>query len=204
MLLERITPDAIIKCIKNIQVRLNATVCNVIKDNKTEFVDPTLRDFNENTGFSHQTSIARTPQQNDVVERQNRTLVVAACTIEDLGKLNAKADIEILSGEIKVHIEVLSVLWGNRLPIWMEAAAWLAANDLYPRYCAGGGWTNGRMTRHHGTVAAAEGSVRGFNTRFRWFRKKVSTRFRKKSILEAEVEQCDWWIKNITAANDEI
>nr|GEX92712.1 integrase, catalytic region, zinc finger, CCHC-type, peptidase aspartic, catalytic [Tanacetum cinerariifolium] len=78
---------------KNIQVRLNVTVYNVIKDNKTEFVDPTLRDFYENTGFSHQTSIARTPQQNDVVERQNRTLMEAACTIEDLGKPNAKADI---------------------------------------------------------------------------------------------------------------
>ncbi|GJS67286.1 retrovirus-related pol polyprotein from transposon TNT 1-94 [Tanacetum coccineum] len=31
--------DAIIKCIKNIQVRLNATVCNVRTDNGTEFVN---------------------------------------------------------------------------------------------------------------------------------------------------------------------
>nr|GEU83889.1 ribonuclease H-like domain-containing protein [Tanacetum cinerariifolium] len=31
-----------------------------------------------------------------------------------------------------------------------DAATWrrLAANDLCTRYCAGGGWTNGRMTRH--------------------------------------------------------
>ncbi|GJW09514.1 integrase, catalytic region, zinc finger, CCHC-type containing protein [Tanacetum coccineum] len=36
------------------------------------------------------------PQQNDVVERRNWTLVEAARTIEDLGKLNAKADIGIL------------------------------------------------------------------------------------------------------------
>ncbi|GKE20781.1 retrovirus-related pol polyprotein from transposon TNT 1-94, partial [Tanacetum coccineum] len=64
-------PDAIIKCIKNIQVRLNATVSNVRTDNETKFVNQTLRDFYENVGISHQTSVARTPQQNGVVERRN-------------------------------------------------------------------------------------------------------------------------------------
>ncbi|GKA25273.1 retrovirus-related pol polyprotein from transposon TNT 1-94 [Tanacetum coccineum] len=74
-------PDAIIKCIKNIQVRLNATVRNVRTDNGTEFVNQTLRDFYENVGISHQTSVARTPQQNGVVERRNQTLVEAARTM---------------------------------------------------------------------------------------------------------------------------
>ncbi|GKA24637.1 retrovirus-related pol polyprotein from transposon TNT 1-94 [Tanacetum coccineum] len=99
-------PDAIIKCIKNIQVRLNATIRNVRTDNGTEFVNQTLRDFYEIVGISHQTSVARTPQQNDIVEGRNRTLVEAACTmlifskapLEDLGKLNAKADIDIFIG----------------------------------------------------------------------------------------------------------
>nr|GEU73615.1 integrase, catalytic region, zinc finger, CCHC-type, peptidase aspartic, catalytic [Tanacetum cinerariifolium] len=62
-------PKAIIKCIKNIQVRLNATVCNVRTDNGTEFVNKTLREFYENVGISHQTSVARTLQQNGAVER---------------------------------------------------------------------------------------------------------------------------------------
>ncbi|GJS07967.1 integrase, catalytic region, zinc finger, CCHC-type containing protein [Tanacetum coccineum] len=74
-------PDAIIKCIKNIQVHLNATVRNVRTDNGTEFVNQTLRDFFENVGISHQTSVARTPQQNGVVKRRNRTLVEAARTM---------------------------------------------------------------------------------------------------------------------------
>ncbi|GJY01751.1 retrovirus-related pol polyprotein from transposon TNT 1-94 [Tanacetum coccineum] len=74
-------PDAIIKCIKNIQVRLNATVRNVRIDNGTEFVNQTLREFYENISISHQTSVARTPQQNDIVKRQNRTLVEAAHTM---------------------------------------------------------------------------------------------------------------------------
>ncbi|GJS18755.1 retrovirus-related pol polyprotein from transposon TNT 1-94 [Tanacetum coccineum] len=62
-------PDAIIKCIKNIQVRLNATVRNVRTNNGTEFVNQTLREFYENISITHQTSVARTPQQNGVVKR---------------------------------------------------------------------------------------------------------------------------------------
>ncbi|GJU94249.1 putative ribonuclease H-like domain-containing protein [Tanacetum coccineum] len=73
--------DIIIKCIKNIQVRLNATVRNVRTYNVTEFVNQTLCDFYENVDISHQTSVARTPQQNDVVERRNRTLMEAARTM---------------------------------------------------------------------------------------------------------------------------
>ncbi|GJY28467.1 retrovirus-related pol polyprotein from transposon TNT 1-94, partial [Tanacetum coccineum] len=74
-------PAAIIKCIKDIQVRLKAAVQNVRTDNGTEFVNQTLREWYENVSISHQTSVARTPQQNGVVERQNRTLVEAARTM---------------------------------------------------------------------------------------------------------------------------
>ncbi|GJU86647.1 retrovirus-related pol polyprotein from transposon TNT 1-94 [Tanacetum coccineum] len=58
-----------------IQVRLNATVRNIRIDNGTEFVNQTLKAYYEDVGISHQTSVARTPQQNDVVEIRNRTLV---------------------------------------------------------------------------------------------------------------------------------
>ncbi|GKE88430.1 integrase, catalytic region, zinc finger, CCHC-type containing protein [Tanacetum coccineum] len=51
-------PDFIIKFLKMIQVRLNAAV-----------------------GISHETSVARTSQQNGVVERRKRTLVEAARTM---------------------------------------------------------------------------------------------------------------------------
>ncbi|GJZ49269.1 retrovirus-related pol polyprotein from transposon TNT 1-94 [Tanacetum coccineum] len=127
-------PDVIIKCIKNIQVHLNATVCIVRTDNGTEFVNQTLREFYENVGISHQTSVARTPQQNDVAKAfnttcytQNRSLIrlrynktpyelmqdkkpdlsffhvfVSLCyptnDNDDLGKLDAKADIGIFVG----------------------------------------------------------------------------------------------------------
>ncbi|GJS72026.1 reverse transcriptase domain-containing protein [Tanacetum coccineum] len=68
-------PAAIIKYIKNIQVCLKATVQNVRTNNGTEFVNQTLREWYENVGISHQTFVARTPQQNGVVRKAKSTLV---------------------------------------------------------------------------------------------------------------------------------
>ncbi|GJT07684.1 integrase, catalytic region, zinc finger, CCHC-type containing protein [Tanacetum coccineum] len=50
-------------------------------DNGTEFVNQTLREYYEKVGISHETSVARSPQQNGVVERRNRTLIEAAHTM---------------------------------------------------------------------------------------------------------------------------
>nr|GFC74427.1 putative ribonuclease H-like domain-containing protein [Tanacetum cinerariifolium] len=50
-------------------------------DNGTEFVIQTLRDYYEEVGISHETSVARSPQQNGVVERRNWTLIEAARTM---------------------------------------------------------------------------------------------------------------------------
>ncbi|GJY34471.1 retrovirus-related pol polyprotein from transposon TNT 1-94 [Tanacetum coccineum] len=52
-------------------------------DNGTEFVNQTLSEYYEKVRISHETSIARSPQQNGVFERQNRTLIEAARTIND-------------------------------------------------------------------------------------------------------------------------
>nr|GFB68167.1 integrase, catalytic region, zinc finger, CCHC-type, peptidase aspartic, catalytic [Tanacetum cinerariifolium] len=50
-------------------------------DNRTEFVNQTLRDYYEEVGISHETSVARSLQQNEVVERCNCTLIAAARTM---------------------------------------------------------------------------------------------------------------------------
>nr|GEY04406.1 retrovirus-related Pol polyprotein from transposon TNT 1-94 [Tanacetum cinerariifolium] len=106
-------PDFIIKFLKMIQFRLNTPVRKIRTDNETEFVNQTLRSYYKSVGISHETSVAESLQQNGVVERRNRTLVEATQTIkpdlsylyvfgafcypnndsEDLGKLQAKADI---------------------------------------------------------------------------------------------------------------
>nr|GFA07415.1 retrovirus-related Pol polyprotein from transposon TNT 1-94 [Tanacetum cinerariifolium] len=63
-------PDFIIKFLKMIQVRLKVPVRRIRTDNGTEFVNHTLRDYYEEVGISHETSVACSPQQNGVVERQ--------------------------------------------------------------------------------------------------------------------------------------
>nr|GEU74950.1 ribonuclease H-like domain-containing protein [Tanacetum cinerariifolium] len=73
--------DFIIKFLKMIQVRLTMPVRHIQTDNGTEFVNQTLREYYEQVGIYHEISVARSPQQNDVVKRRNRTLIKAACTM---------------------------------------------------------------------------------------------------------------------------
>nr|GEW84533.1 retrovirus-related Pol polyprotein from transposon TNT 1-94 [Tanacetum cinerariifolium] len=86
-------PDFIIKFLKMIQVRLKVSVRRIRTDNGTEFVNQTLRDYDEEVGISHEISVARSPQQNGVVERRNRILIEATHR-----KLQPKADIGIFIG----------------------------------------------------------------------------------------------------------
>ncbi|GJV31539.1 integrase, catalytic region, zinc finger, CCHC-type containing protein [Tanacetum coccineum] len=109
-------------------VGLNKTVRFIRTDNGTEFVNQVMSEYYEGVGIFHQKSVPRTPQQNGVVERRNRTLVEAARTMmifskapmflwaeavatalfgalcyptndsENLGKFQAKADIGIFVG----------------------------------------------------------------------------------------------------------
>nr|GEZ87320.1 retrovirus-related Pol polyprotein from transposon TNT 1-94 [Tanacetum cinerariifolium] len=75
------TPDVVIKFITQIQVGLNKTVRYVRTDNGTQFVNHTMIEYYERIGIFHQKTVPRTPQQNGVVERRNRTLVEAARTM---------------------------------------------------------------------------------------------------------------------------
>ncbi|KAJ9564618.1 hypothetical protein OSB04_000584 [Centaurea solstitialis] len=70
--------DLIIAFIKRIQVLLGRQVKKLRSDNGTEFRNAKLQSFLEEVGISHNFSAVRTPQQNGVVERKNRTLVEAA------------------------------------------------------------------------------------------------------------------------------
>nr|GEX45729.1 retrovirus-related Pol polyprotein from transposon TNT 1-94 [Tanacetum cinerariifolium] len=54
----------IIKFLKMIQVRLKVPVRRIQTDNETEFVNQTLREYYKEVGISHETSVARSPQQN--------------------------------------------------------------------------------------------------------------------------------------------
>ncbi|GJS23597.1 retrovirus-related pol polyprotein from transposon TNT 1-94 [Tanacetum coccineum] len=59
---------------------LHMDLCGLMH-NGTEFVNQTLREWYGNVGITHQTSVARIPQQNSAIESRNRTLVEAARTM---------------------------------------------------------------------------------------------------------------------------
>ncbi|GKE79664.1 retrovirus-related pol polyprotein from transposon TNT 1-94 [Tanacetum coccineum] len=75
------TPEFVIKFLKQIQVGLNKTVRYIRTENGTEFVNQVLTKYYESVSIFHQKSILRTPKQNGVVERRNRTLVEAVRTM---------------------------------------------------------------------------------------------------------------------------
>ncbi|GKA69356.1 retrovirus-related pol polyprotein from transposon TNT 1-94 [Tanacetum coccineum] len=71
----------VIKFLKQIQVGLNKTVIYIRTDNGIEFVNQVLTEYYESVSIFHQKSFPMTSQQNDVVERQNHTLVEVARTM---------------------------------------------------------------------------------------------------------------------------
>ncbi|GKA89940.1 retrovirus-related pol polyprotein from transposon TNT 1-94 [Tanacetum coccineum] len=73
--------DFIIKFLKMIQVRLKVPIRRIRTANGTEFVNQTLRVYYEKVGISYETYVARSLQQNGIVERRNRTLIEAAHTM---------------------------------------------------------------------------------------------------------------------------
>ncbi|GJR18502.1 retrovirus-related pol polyprotein from transposon TNT 1-94 [Tanacetum coccineum] len=72
------TPDIIKKFIAQAQLNYKTKVCKIRTDNGTKFKNATLKAHYEKLGIMQQFSTARTPKQNGVVKRRNRTLVEAA------------------------------------------------------------------------------------------------------------------------------
>nr|GEX55243.1 hypothetical protein [Tanacetum cinerariifolium] len=68
-------PDTIINFINQVQRNLKAQILKIQTGNGTEFKNEKLRSIYAKLGIMHHTSIARTPQQNGIVGRRNRTLV---------------------------------------------------------------------------------------------------------------------------------
>ncbi|GJU07102.1 retrovirus-related pol polyprotein from transposon TNT 1-94 [Tanacetum coccineum] len=81
------TPEVLKEFLTMIQRNLQAPVISVRTDRGTEFLNKTLNAFFKEEGIEHQTSTPRTPEQNGVVERRNRTLVEAARTMLSASKL---------------------------------------------------------------------------------------------------------------------
>nr|GEX11811.1 hypothetical protein [Tanacetum cinerariifolium] len=72
-------PEVIIKCLKQIQVCMNATVRNIRTENETEFMNQTLKDYYENVSISHHICCAYYTTEQRC--RKMHTLMEVACTI---------------------------------------------------------------------------------------------------------------------------
>ena len=80
-------PQIIINHILKIENEADEPVVTLRSDNGTEFRNAVLEVFCKSKGISQQFSAPRTPQQNGVVERKNRTLIEAARTMLQDAKL---------------------------------------------------------------------------------------------------------------------
>ncbi|GKB83930.1 retrovirus-related pol polyprotein from transposon TNT 1-94 [Tanacetum coccineum] len=102
------TPKVLIDFLKLVQRGLHTQVRIVRTDKGTNFLNKTLHAYFAQEGIEHQKSVARTPEQNAIVERRNRTLVEAARTMlsaakvpldgENLDKMKEKGDACIFVG----------------------------------------------------------------------------------------------------------
>nr|GEX03310.1 hypothetical protein [Tanacetum cinerariifolium] len=81
------TPEVLIDFLRLFQRGLHAHVRTVQTDKGTEFLNKTLHVYFVSEGILHQTFVARTPEQNGVVERRNHTLVKAARTMLSAAKV---------------------------------------------------------------------------------------------------------------------
>ncbi|KAJ9547172.1 hypothetical protein OSB04_019715 [Centaurea solstitialis] len=71
-------PEEIILFVRKIEKLNNLSVRSIRSDHGTEFKNSTLETFFDRKGISQNFSSVRTPQQNGVAERRNRTLIEAA------------------------------------------------------------------------------------------------------------------------------
>ncbi|GKB66691.1 putative ribonuclease H-like domain-containing protein, partial [Tanacetum coccineum] len=69
------TSEILKNFIKEIENLVDKKVKIIRSDNGTEFKNKVMDDFYREKGIKREYSIARTPQQNDVTERRNRTLI---------------------------------------------------------------------------------------------------------------------------------
>ncbi|KAL8116897.1 hypothetical protein AgCh_023177 [Apium graveolens] len=79
--------EIIINHIKQVNNHPDFKVRNIRSDNGTEFRNITMKLFCEENGIMHEFSAPRTPQQNGVVEKKNRSLIEAARTMLEESKL---------------------------------------------------------------------------------------------------------------------
>ncbi|GJZ56798.1 retrovirus-related pol polyprotein from transposon TNT 1-94 [Tanacetum coccineum] len=102
--------------IKEIENLVDKKVKIIRSDNGTEFKNHVMDEFCREKGIKREYSVARTPQQNGVAERKNRTLIEAARTMLADSKLPTTFWAEAVSTACYVQNRVLVVKPHNKTP----------------------------------------------------------------------------------------
>nr|GFB66771.1 hypothetical protein [Tanacetum cinerariifolium] len=97
------TKDETSRILKSFITEIENLVDNKVKiiryDKGTEFKNRVMNEFCEEKGIKREYSVARTPQQNRVAERRNRTLIKAARTMVLVVKSHFKTPYELFKGK---------------------------------------------------------------------------------------------------------
>ncbi|GJW84561.1 ribonuclease H-like domain-containing protein [Tanacetum coccineum] len=110
------TSEILKNFIKEVENLVDKKVKIIRSDNGTEFKNKVMDDFCREKGIKREYSVARTPQQNGVAERKNRTLIKAARTMLADSKLPTTFWAEAVSTACYVQNRVLIVKPHNKTP----------------------------------------------------------------------------------------
>ncbi|GJX41780.1 putative ribonuclease H-like domain-containing protein [Tanacetum coccineum] len=110
------TSEILKNFIKEIENLVDKKVKIIRSDNGTEFKNHVMDEFCREKGIKREYSVARTPQQNGVAERKNRTLIEAARTMLADSKLPTTFWAEAVSTACYVQNRVLIVKPHNKTP----------------------------------------------------------------------------------------
>ncbi|GJX66311.1 putative ribonuclease H-like domain-containing protein [Tanacetum coccineum] len=104
-------------------------------DNGTEFKNRVMNEFCEQKGIKREYSVARTPQQNGVAERRNRTLIEAARTMLADSKLPTTFWAEAVNTACYVQNRVIIVKPHNKTPYELFRGRTPALSFMRPFGC---------------------------------------------------------------------
>ncbi|GJZ72430.1 putative ribonuclease H-like domain-containing protein [Tanacetum coccineum] len=104
-------------------------------DNGTEFKNKEMNQFCERKGIKREFSVARTPQQNRVAERKNRTLIEAVRTMLSDSKLPTTFWAEAVNTACYVQNRVLVTKPHNKTPYELFLGRKLALSFMRPFGC---------------------------------------------------------------------
>ncbi|GJU74395.1 putative ribonuclease H-like domain-containing protein [Tanacetum coccineum] len=138
------TSEILKNFIKEVENLVDKKVKIIRSDNGTEFKNKVMDDFCREKGIKREYSVARTPQQNGVAERKNRTLIEAARTMLADSKLPTTFWAEAVSTACYVQNRVLIVKPHNKTPYELfRVVAGKSSNHFVGRRRDGMGRWNG-------------------------------------------------------------